>query len=212
MGLPHCVVLVAFLQGLSQAVLDLSQQLDHAAPYHITLCARIEGPVLQAGLQAALMQLSELPTGSRIETMVALAYEQVALDRWEAAVAAIGAAAPSLPHITIIPPRLPGTDESVGRLCELQPQLANVALSLSQTGSLSRYGISIGKGIQGAHKHVPWPWPRLCASSIDGTVLVLLPNPCAGGGPYQIEFTTLCINMEKVGTGSPRGRLSIEAK
>ncbi len=93
-----------------------------AIPPVVRLCLpeHLEPDDLQTAIEIALRQLSILPEGSVIK-LVGLE------DDWEItagpAAAAIAAAAPDLPHLTVVPPELPGEDERSEQHCMQRPAL-----------------------------------------------------------------------------------------
>lgn len=177
------------MQGLSPEMQGRMRQWRFATPCKVTL-NNILMPAehMQAGIEAALVQLSALHAGSRVQVCIPDRWFDDWQDTYGPVAGAIAAAAPALPHLVIAAPVLPGDDESVSAMCD--PALA-VKHAMVKT-------LKMRGGVAGTL----WPWQSLGVRRELPLMQVLaLPDPCVSGGQYDIELhgsEGLRINTEQV--------------
>lgn len=154
----------------------MAQQWQFAAPClaYVLLHLELEIDDLQAGIEAALRQLSVLPAGSKIQLVE---YTQTAWERvFPPAVAAIAAAGAQLTHLRVVPPAGPGKHAAMQLVYEQQqPPLRHACFwNVCEHGGYSRQ---------------PWPWQ--CAHALNDhcwfhlSRIAQMPDP--SNGQYEVE-------------------------
>ncbi len=180
------------MQGLST---EVAHRLAHMWRFPAPVKAQVLLPIdfdapedIQAGTEAALMQLSVLPAGSLIQFL------HISNDPWwpayQATVAAITTTAPHLTHLTVVPPpptRL--TDEVIATMCAQDAAPSHMAV------------LRLERGLSVAPATAAWPWRSLRFAlpnlSLHFDDILWLPDPT--GGVYDFEVGTFLISgMDRV--------------
>lgn len=183
-----CCVL---MQGLSDAVVRRMYQwhfdpsctilLDWRS-YDDTPDLSIED--LGSGIEAALRQLSPMLMPGSVVTLHR-SYNPVGWEDWISTVcAAVAAAAPTMPHVTVLAPCVEGSEKAITVLGQQDPPVQHACIN----GIHRLHGVS----------HTPWPWQSLTVTPVVLSELLELPDP--RGGVYDIRLSVLCAYYSEVRT------------
>ncbi len=99
-----------------------------------------------------------------------------------ASIAAIAAATPTLPHLTVYPPPLPDSHTGTALLCQTDVPVAHACAAGLKPSPLVRT--------------LAWPWESLRVTSVSLIDILSLPDPT--GGQYEIEVRYLSTPTDKV--------------
>lgn len=188
------------MQGLSD---EVQARLPHWVPATTTWSASMDVSMLsgfaqdeiQAGTQAALMQLACLPAGSVIQV------GEYGFDRYltwgydyRAVVAAIRAASVLLPHLTILPPLCTAEvrreapvhhTQMITWLCQLSPPMAHMRVAVCE--------LCLPQPLA----HLSWPLERIeFRAGMKLSDLLRLPRTT---GPYEFQIIDLHADDHTVG-------------
>ncbi len=171
------------LQGLPDTVVQRMKQWHIAAPCHVRLDVlnNVQPADLRVSIGAALQQLSSMPAGTTVQLDSALH-----VTTFQVAAAAVAAAAPALPHLTIRPPKLLGVNSNVAMLCRAEHGVAHASIQHPRLTSETQVA------------SLPWAWKSLyVGGEMAVQQLLYLPDPTRG--QYDIEAKRVAFAIAKVG-------------